>query len=58
MLTAVMSSSPRVARSFKRLDVLQDVLEAEAVRGDQILRQGIKHEGVIGIGRMSKRQRR
>jgi len=42
----------------ERLDVLQDVLETEAVRGDQILREGIKHEGVIGVGRMSKRQGR
>ena len=34
----------------QRLDVLQNVLEAEAVRGNQILRQRVKHEGVIGSG--------
>jgi hypothetical protein len=28
------------------------------VRRNQILRQRVKHEGVIGIGRMAKRQRR
>ncbi len=33
----------------ERLDVLQDVLEMKAVRGDRILREGVKHEGVIGI---------
>ncbi len=41
----------------ERLDILQNVLEAEAVRGNQILRQRIKHESVIGIGRVAKRQR-
>jgi len=42
----------------ERLDVLQNVLEAEAVRGNQIPGQRVKHEGVIRVGRVAERQRR
>ena len=42
----------------QRLDVLQNVFEAEAVRRDQTLRQRVKHEGVVGVRRMAERQRR
>ena len=42
----------------QRLDVLQNVLEPEAVRRNQTLRQRVKHEGVVGVGRMAERQRR
>ena len=31
------------------LDVLEDVLELIPARRDQVLRQGIKHEGVVRI---------
>ena len=40
----------------ERLDVLQDVLKTKAVRVEPILRQRIKHEGVIGIRRVAERQ--
>ena len=44
-------------RAFvQRLDVLQDVLEPVAVRGNQFLRQPVEHECIIGIGRMSQGQ--
>jgi hypothetical protein len=42
----------------ERLDVLQNMLETEAVRRNQIFRQRVKHEGVIGVGRMAERQSR
>ena len=42
----------------QRLDVLQNVLEPEAVRRDQVLRQRVKHEGVVGVRRVAERQRR
>ena len=40
----------------QRLDVLQNVLKPEAVRRNQFLRQPVKHEGVIRVRRMAKRQ--
>ena len=42
----------------QRLDVLQNMLEAETVRRNQTLRQRVEHESVIGIGRVTQRQRR
>ena len=42
----------------QRLDVLQNVLKTEAVRGNQILRQRVKHEGIVRVGRVAKGQRR
>ena len=38
-------SSPFV----ERLDVLQDVLEAKAVRRDALFRQAEEHEGVVRV---------
>jgi hypothetical protein len=37
------------------LDVLQNVLELEAMSWNEILGQSIEHESVIRIGRMSQR---
>ena len=42
----------------QRLDVLQDVLKMKTVRRNQILRERVKHEGVIRVGRMAERQSR
>ncbi len=39
----------------ERLDVLEDVLEFVARRREQVLRQRVKHEGVVRIGRVAKR---
>ena len=39
------------------LDVLENMLEAEALRGDEFLRQSVEHEGVVGIGRMAESER-
>src|SRR6185503_14826476 len=38
----------------ERLDVLEDMLEAEAVRGNQLLRQPVEHEGIVGVGRVAE----
>ncbi len=35
------------------LDILEDVLEAEAVGGDEVLGEGVEHEGVVGVGGMT-----
>jgi hypothetical protein len=40
------------------LDVLQNVLKMKTVRGNQIFRERIKHEGVVRVGRMTKSQSR
>src|SRR5439155_15922977 len=40
----------------ERLDILQDVLKTEAARRYQSLRQSVKHEGIVRIGRMAERQ--
>ncbi len=58
MLTAEMSSSAARGTFVERLDVLQDVLKMKTVRGDQILRERVKHEGVVRIGRMAEGQGR
>jgi hypothetical protein len=34
------------------------MFKAETVRWNQTLRQRVKHEGVVGVGRMAQRQRR
>ncbi len=39
------------------LDVLQDVLETIAPHRDQVLRQRVKHERIVRVGRMAKRER-
>ena len=39
------------------LDVLQDVLETIALHRDQVLRQRVKHERIVRVGRMAKRER-
>ncbi len=36
------------------LDVLQDMFEAEAVGRDELFRQGVEHESVVGVGRMTE----
>jgi len=38
------------------LDVLQDVFETVAVRFEQgrVLRQAVKHEGVVGVGAVAE----
>jgi hypothetical protein len=41
----------------ERLDVLQDVFKAPAVRWDKFFRQRVEHEGVIRVRRMPERQR-
>jgi hypothetical protein len=40
----------------ERLDVLEDVLEAVAARVDQrrVVREGVEHECVVGVGRVSE----
>jgi hypothetical protein len=38
------------------LDVLQDVLEAEAVGRDQFVGQPVKHERIVRVGRVAERQ--
>ena len=38
----------------QRLDVLQDVLELPAARVDLVLRERVKHEGVVRIGRVAE----
>jgi len=40
------------------LDVLQNMLEPETLRWNQILRQRVEHESIIRIGRVTQRQRR
>jgi len=50
MLTAVMFEFAARGALVQRLDVLQNVLEPEAVRRDQILRQRVKHEASSGSG--------
>ncbi len=40
----------------QRLDVLQDVLEPPAAGLDFVLRERVKHERVVGIGRVAERQ--
>lgn len=52
MLTAVSSSSPGKAL-VERFDIHQLVREFEVARVDLIIRQGMKHEGIIGIGAVS-----
>jgi len=42
----------------QRLDVLQNMLESEPVRGNQVLRQRVKHEGIVRVGRMAQSQSR
>ena len=41
----------------KGLDVLQDVFEAHPGRWDQVLRQAVKHEGIIGIRTVTQGKR-
>ena len=38
----------------QRLNVLQNVLELEAGRGNQSLGQPVKHEGIVRIRRMTE----
>ena len=57
MLIAEMCNSPRAAL-VQRLDILQDVLEAPATRGDFMFCQRVEHEGVIGIRAVPERQER
>jgi hypothetical protein len=38
------------------LDVLEDVFETKAVRGDEVFGERVKHERVVRIGRVAKRE--
>jgi hypothetical protein len=42
----------------QRLDVLQNMGEMIAVRRDEVLRQRVKHEGVVRVGRVAEGQGR
>ena len=50
MLTAVSSSSPLKRPAVERLDVDQLVRELVAPRVDAVVRQGVEHERVVGVG--------
>ena len=50
MLTAVSSSSPSKRPAVERLDVDQLVRELVVARVDLVVRQGVEHERVVGVG--------
>ena len=41
---------PPLGPDVEGLDLLQNVLDAIALHGDNLLGEGIKHEGVVGVG--------
>ena len=41
----------------ERLDILQDVLEAQSFGVNAVVREAIEHEGVVGIGAVAKPDR-
>ena len=41
----------------ERLDVLEDVLEFETMRWNQLVRQGVEHERIVRVGRVAERER-